>query len=98
MGTYRARCVLFMQMVALYKDPEGTSMFSKQQPASSFHARHHSNDFSLSLPKQRNEQSTTSEVELLRKRVNELESRLATLQQESNGTNGLDYKVNTEFA
>lgn len=69
------------QMVALRKDPEGTSIFSKQQPASSSHSHPHSKRFSLSGTKPTQDNSTTSEVESLRKRVNELESQLAAMKE-----------------
>lgn len=77
-------------MIALHKDPEGTSMFSKQQRTSSSHSRpQNSSSFSLSVQLKKShcqstDHSTTSEVELLKKRINELESRLASIQEEHN--------------
>ena len=84
-------------MVALRKDPEGTSIFSKQQPASSSQAHPHTKSISRSGTKATQDLSTTTEVESLRKRVNELESQLATMKEsESSCVNGLD-QGNTKF-
>ena len=79
-------------MIALHKDPQGTTMFSKQQPASSSHSqRQHSRNFSLSGPKQTQDHSTVSDVESLRKRVNELESKLSAMHENCKcNVNGLD--------
>ena len=80
-------------MIALYKDPEGTSMFSKQQRANSSHSQPQSrSSFSLSVQKklQSTDHSTSSEVESLKKRINELESRLASMQ-------GVEYNRGTEL-
>lgn len=71
-------------MIALHKDPEGTTMFSKQQRASSCHSQpQNRSSFSLSVQKkfQSADQSTTSEVESLKKRINELESKLTSMQE-----------------
>ena len=74
-------------MISLYKDPEGTSMFSKTRPVSSNHSKPQSRNFSLTGPRQgQSGISTTSEVESLRKRVKELEAKLNSVQElESNG-------------
>lgn len=68
-------------MVALYKDPEGTEVFTKQQPAtfSQPPQPHAKSDVSLAVQKALHltDHSTASEVELLRRRICELESRLA---------------------
>ena len=74
-------------MVGLYKDPEGTTVFTKQQPASfSLSPQQQAkSEMSLAVQKtlQLTDQSTTSEVELLRKRICELESRLAIVNHEN---------------
>ena len=86
-------------MIALHKDPEGTTMFSKQQHASFSQSQPpNRSSFSLSVQKkfQSADQSTTSEVESLKKRINELESRLASMQeaQEHNhGTPGVNHEI-----
>ena len=71
-------------MIALYKDPEGKAMFTKQQPGSPTHqsstrSRH---QLSYSMKPQSTDKSTTSsgEVESLKKRIHELESRLASIE------------------
>ena len=77
-----------LQMVALHKDPEGTSVFSKQKPSFSVHSEPQSRKVSAK-PRQTQDNSTTSEVESLRKRVNELESTLAAMQEmEDHENNG----------
>ena len=77
-------------MISLYKDPEGTTMFSKQRPASS---NHQPQKFSFSASKQGQINSTVSEVESLRKRVKELESKLTSMEElEKNGTNEIHLK------
>ena len=76
-------------MISLHKDPEGTSMFSKhQQNVSSFHSQpqNRESDFALSVRKkshlvQSTDHSTTSEVESLKRRISELESKLASMQE-----------------
>ena len=64
-------------MVTLRKDPEGSSIFAKQQPASSSHSQSHSKRMSLSGTKGLTDHSTIGEAESLRKRVSELESEIA---------------------
>ena len=64
-------------MVALRKDPEGTTIFTKQQPASSSHSHSHPKRMSLSGTKGTTDHSTIGEAESLRKRVSELESEIA---------------------
>ena len=73
-------------MVALYKDPEGTTVFTKQQPASFSHSSqpHAKSGMSLAVKKtlQLTDNSTASEIELLKRRICELESRLAIVNHE----------------
>ena len=81
-----------MQMVALYKDPEGKTVTIFTRPIS---VSQHSpqprakSDISIAVQKSLNltDHSTASEVELLRRRICELESRLA---------NGNHEKINLE--
>ena len=69
-------------MVALCKDPEGTNVFTQQQPNNFSHTPqpHAKSDISLAVQKTLHltDHSTVSEVELLRRRICELESRLAS--------------------
>lgn len=79
-------------MFALYKDPEGNTSFSKHQPASSYRSCPHSRNMSLSGLQ--DHKSTASDVESLRKRVNELESQLAAMKElQSSCGNGLDHET-----
>ena len=87
-------------MIALYKDPEGTSMFTKQQPPSSSHSQpHNRSSYSMSVQKQlrsTNDNSTTNEVESLKKRIYELESRLASVNSKEVEYNGTHSSVDRE--
>ena len=79
-------------MVALHKDPEGSTIFTKQQPASSSHSHSHSKRMSLSGTKGLTDHSTIGEAETLRKRVSELESEIAAKKEVKSGcdSSGLD--------
>ena len=74
-------------MIGRYKDPEGTTVFSKQQPASFSHSPqpHAKSNISLAVQKtlQLTDHSTIGEVESLKKRICELESRLAGVNHEN---------------
>ena len=78
-------------MVALRKDPEGSSIFNKQQPASSSQIQSHSKRMSLSGTKRTTDHPTIGEAESLRKRVSELESEIAAKKEAKNSCDsGLD--------
>ena len=74
-------------MIGLYKDPEGTTVFSKQQSARFSHSSQPHTKPSISMAVQKTSQltdhSTTGEVESLKKRICELESRLACVNHEN---------------
>ena len=73
-------------MIGLYKDPEGSTVFSKQQPSYS-HQPNSKSNISMAVQKtlQLTDHSTTGEtVESLKKRICELESRLTCVNHKEN--------------
>ena len=75
-----------LQMVALYKDPEGKTVTIFTRPVSvSQHSPQPRAKLDISIAqKSLTDHSTASEVELLRRRICELESRLANGNHEKN--------------
>ena len=81
--------LVILQMVALYKDPKGKTVTIFTRPISvSQHSPqpHAKSDISIAVQKSLNltDHSAASEVELLRRRICELESRLANGNHEKN--------------